>query len=153
MQVYSETDSYIIRKLNSEDFNKGYRELLSDLTKPGSLDESLFQNVFKNIEDSGVCYSIVVIEEKNSGTLIANGTLVEVADVYNDGKVTGLIEDIVVLKRVQGFGFGFKIIQTLKDIARSKGCYKVELDCDESNEGFYKKCGLSKTTIEMSLYF
>ena len=153
MEVYSETDSYIIRKLTKEDFNKGYRELLSDLTKPGSLDERMFETVLSNIGNSGVCYSIVVIEEKSSGTLIANGTLVEVADVYNGGKVTGLIEDIVVLKRAQGSGYGYKIIQTLNDIARSKGCYKVELDCDDSNEGFYRKCGLSKTTMELSQYF
>lgn len=153
MEVYSETDLYIIRKLGPEDFNKGYRDLLSDLTQPGSLDESLFRSVYEKMQSSQVAYTTIVIEEKSSGILIGNGTLVAVADVYNNGKISGLIEDIVVLKRVQGQGYGYKIIQTLKDIASSKGYNKVELDCSESNEKFYNKCGLFTTSAHMGLYF
>lgn len=153
MEVYSETDQYIIRKLDLEDFNKGYKDLLSDLTQPGSLDDSLFRSVYEKMQSSQVDYTTIVIEEKSSGLLIANGTLVAVADAYNNGKISGLIEDIVVLKRMQGHGFGFKIIQTLKDIAHSKGHYKVELDCSESNEKFYNKCGLVTVSAHMGLYF
>jgi glucosamine-phosphate N-acetyltransferase len=37
----------------------------------------------------------------------------------------------------------------LKELAVEKGCYKVILDCSDSNVSFYEKCGFSKTEIMM----
>ena len=35
-----------------------------------------------------------------------------------------------------------QLIQTLIEIGKSKGCYKIILDCSNSVIPFYEKCGL-----------
>ena len=54
-----------------------------------------------------------------------------------------------------GKGLGKGIINFLTDVARRSGCYKVILDCDESNTGFYRKCGYSggHSPVYMAVYF
>lgn len=44
------------------------------------------------------------------------------------------------------------IIEQLKHLAFSKGCYKVILDCAEKNVEFYKRCGFQVKELEMVVY-
>jgi glucosamine-phosphate N-acetyltransferase len=59
------------------------------------------------------------------------------------------------LSSSSGKGLGKGIIDFLTDVARRSGCYKVILDCDESNTGFYAKCGYSggHSPVYMAVYF
>jgi GNAT superfamily N-acetyltransferase len=45
------------------------------------------------------------------------------------------------------------VIEQLKSIAKAQGCYKVILDCDEKNQGFYEKLGFKKKEVQMAYYF
>ena len=45
------------------------------------------------------------------------------------------------------------IIEQLKVIAQAHKCYKVILDCNEKNQGFYEKLGFKKKEIQMAVYF
>lgn len=45
------------------------------------------------------------------------------------------------------------IIEQLKIIAQAKKCYKVILDCNEANQGFYEKLGFKRKEIQMAVYF
>jgi GNAT superfamily N-acetyltransferase len=49
------------------------------------------------------------------------------------GGIIGHIEDIAVSKSMQGRKLGIRIINTLEDIGRAVGCYKIILDCSVSN--------------------
>lgn len=88
--------------------------------------------------------------------------------IHNLGLV-GHIEDIAVAKDQQGKKLGLYLIQMLDHIAKEVGCYKVclvvlrletsmltsfqtILDCSETNEGFYLKCGFKRAGLEMSHY-
>ncbi len=53
----------------------------------------------------------------------------------------------------RGQNLGRLIIETLKEIGRSKGCYKVILDCVEENIPFYVKCGFVQSEVRMAAYF
>ena len=53
----------------------------------------------------------------------------------------------------RGQNLGRLIIETLKEIGRSKGCYKVILDCVEGNVPFYVKCGFVQGEVRMAAYF
>jgi len=66
--------------------------------------------------------------------------------------LTGHIEDIAVAKDQQGKKLGLRIIQALDFIAKEVGCYKTILDCSETNEGFYVKCGFRRAGLEMAHY-
>jgi glucosamine-phosphate N-acetyltransferase len=47
--------------------------------------------------------------------------------------LVGHIEDIAVSKTMQGRKLGLKIINTLEEIGRGQGCYKIILDCSKDN--------------------
>lgn len=72
--------------------------------------------------------------------------------IHNLG-VVGHIEDIAVAKDQQGKKLGLRIIQALDYIAAKIGCYKSILDCSETNEGFYVKCGFRRAGLEMAHYY
>ena len=42
-----------------------------------------------------------------------------------------------------------RVIQALMEFAKAAGCYKVILDCGESNVAFYEKCGLTRKEVQM----
>ena len=46
-------------------------------------------------------------------------------------------------------GIGQMMIEHLKEIAMERSCYKVILNCNKSNVGFYKKCGFYQKEIQM----
>ncbi|KAJ8120062.1 hypothetical protein O1611_g10461 [Lasiodiplodia mahajangana] len=78
--------------------------------------------------------------------------LVERKFIHNLGLV-GHIEDIAVAKDQQGKKLGLRLIQALDFIAEKVGCYKTILDCSETNEGFYLKCGFRRAGLEMAHYY
>jgi len=45
------------------------------------------------------------------------------------------------------------LIEAAADAAKAAGCYKVILDCSESNVAFYEKCGLTRKEVQMVRYF
>ncbi|KAM7260465.1 hypothetical protein ACFE04_016206 [Oxalis oulophora] len=65
----------------------------------------------------------------------------------------GHIDDVVVDPSARGKQLGKKIVDFLTKHARSKGCYKVILDCSVDNKSFYEKCGYKHKDIQMSKYF
>jgi glucosamine-phosphate N-acetyltransferase len=140
-----------IRRLEGNDYNLGYVELLSELTKVGNISKENWIERFNTIKYSNLI-EIWVIHDTDSNKIIATGTiLIEPKFIHNCGKV-GHIEDIVTSKKFNGKGLGKKIINLLTERAKINDCYKVILDCSEHNVGFYEKCGFSVKGREMSLY-
>jgi glucosamine-phosphate N-acetyltransferase len=65
--------------------------------------------------------------------IVAGGSIIlERKFVRSAGRV-GHIEDIAVSKRMQGRKLGLRIINTLEEIGRAVGCYKIILDCSKDN--------------------
>lgn len=84
--------------------------------------------------------------------IIATATLlVELKFIRNCGKC-GHIEDVVVDTSYRGLRLGLRVVEALITAAKDSGCYKVILDCSESNAPFYEKCGLIKKEIQMVRY-
>jgi glucosamine-phosphate N-acetyltransferase len=44
-------------------------------------------------------------------------------------------------------------VNALVEEANERQCYKVILDCDEANVGFYEKAGLVRKEVQMAKYF
>lgn len=65
----------------------------------------------------------------------------------------GHIEEIAIVKELQGKGLGLKMIQAITALGESVGCYKNILNCGLHNEPFYAKCGYHNSGTEMSRYF
>lgn len=135
-----------IRLLKTEDYYKGFLELLGQLTITPIVSYQDFCERFNEIDNL-----IYVIEENN--IIIATASIfIEKKFIRNLG-IVGHIEDVVVDNKYHGQGLGKKLILHLLEIAKNNKCYKVILDCSEENVGFYEKCGFENKGIEMAKYF
>lgn len=141
---------HTIRNLEVEDYEKGYLNLLENLTvvEPENITQNMFCQFVKQLNINHVVY---VIEHENQ--IIGSGTvLIEQKIIHGCGKVAH-IEDIVVSPLHTGKQLGSFIIQALVNYAKEQKCYKVILDCNESLIKFYNKNGFEKKGLEMGLYF
>lgn len=145
-------DQYRVRKLEVADIMRGYLELLAQLTvvEPVSLTE--WQRRYSEIGDHPQ-YTLLVVEDTSAGRVVAAGTLlIELKFIRGCGSV-GHIEDVVVDASCRGLKLGQRVVSALVDAARADGCYKVILDCAESNADFYAKSGFQRKEVQMVQYF
>ncbi|KAJ3351601.1 Glucosamine-phosphate N-acetyltransferase-like protein [Allomyces javanicus] len=145
-------DGYVIRPLEAADFDKGYLQLLAELTEVGSIERDAFNERFAYFQKHNDTYCPLVIEDTNVGKVVGAGTVViEHKFLHELGKV-GHIEDIVVDANQRGKKLGLRVIAALVFISKQLGSYKTILNCSEGNIGFYEKCGFTKKEVEMVMY-
>jgi glucosamine-phosphate N-acetyltransferase len=128
----------VIRKIIESDVDNGYLESLDALRKASNLDRSKAKSILKKIMRNPDHVIFVAMQENR--VVGATTLLIEQKFIHDGGKV-GHIEDVVVSEGVQGKGIGEKIIRFVLDYAKSEGCYKTILDCDDKVKPFYEKLG------------
>ena len=138
------------RNLQKNDFNLGYLDLLSQLTEVNK--NNISSEKFSNFIDKlGENHKIIIIINNNK--IIATGTLLIENKIIHSISKVGHIEDIVVDSNSKGLGIGKKIVNYLTNLAKENNCYKVILNCNDHNIGFYQKCGYQKKETQMVKYF
>ena len=145
-------DHFIVRKLEYGDYNKGYIEVLSQLStiNKNLMCENKF-NIFIDELPSNI--HIFVIYDTRLDKIVGTGTIIiESKIIHNFGKV-GHIEDVVVDSHYRGYGLGKIIVNYLIDYSKLNNCYKIILMASDENVEFYKKLGLNKKDNSMALYF
>jgi len=138
-----------IRRLMPDDYNSNYIDLLGQLTHVGSISPNRFKQQFTVLPH-------IYIIEMSSDTgrrIIGSGTLLIEPKIIHECGSVGHIEDIVIDEEHRGQGLGQIMVNHLIAQAKTIGCYKVILNCEESNVLFYEKCGLQRKEIEMVKYF
>lgn len=143
-------EGYKIRPMEPTDYS--VLKILEVLTTVGSIGEEQFSLQVEEWKLNDRIYNPLVVTNNNDDVVACGMLFVEFKLIHELGKV-GHIEDIAVRSDQQGLQLGKHLILALTEIARSKGCYKVILDCDEKNVGFYQKCGYSVAGVEMSIRF
>ncbi|GAO18791.1 uncharacterized protein UV8b_05900 [Ustilaginoidea virens] len=149
-------DGYVLRALRPGDFDTGFLDCLRVLTTVGDMTKDQFEQQFRRMQQQQNYY-IVVIEDTSrpdkTRSVVATGALmIEHKFIHSLGSV-GHIEDIAVAKDQQGKKLGLRLIQALDRVAEALGCYKCILDCNDSNEGFYVKCGFRRAGLQMAHYY
>lgn len=96
-------------------------------------------------------YFPYVITNETDRIVAAGTLLVEHKFIRACGSV-GHVEDIVVDSQQRGKNLGRVLLETLRDLAIERGCYKVILDCEEAKVQFYEKCGFDAKGRQMALY-
>jgi glucosamine-phosphate N-acetyltransferase len=143
---------FIVRALEPMDYDKGFLKCLAMLTTVGPLSKSEFMDRYNYFKAHNHEYFTIVIEDVQKKVIVGAGTLlVERKFIHSNGLV-GHIEDIVTHSDYRGLNLGRIVIETLKGIGKSVGCYKIILDCSTSNVPFYQKCGFEKKEVEMAWY-
>ena len=140
-----------IRKLEYEDYNKGFFEILGQLTsaKKPSYEDFKKQVDLINKRNVEQIYVATCDEKKLLGTICV---FVEVKFIHGLSKI-GHIEDFVVEEKVRRKKIGSKLIESAKKFCEENGCYKIILDCDDDLICFYEKFGFKKKANSMQLYY
>ena len=128
------------RPLEISDYDKGYVQLISQLTKVGVMEEELFQRQFKAMKSTG-CHYVFVIEDVTKHIVVANATLLIEHKFAHSAAQRGRIEDVVVHNEYRGQHLGLLMLETLTMLGRKLSCYKISLDCTPDMASYYKKFG------------
>lgn len=142
--------NYSRHHLHVDDYEKGYVELLSQLTECGPVSFLTYRSFRFNLNPHHI---VLVIEDCDRQKIIAAGTLLIEPKIIHSGAPVGHIEDIVTDCSVRGQGFGKNIVLRLVWHAKEAGCYKAILDCKVKNISFYEKCGFMVKGTEMEILF
>ncbi|KAL4805839.1 acyl-CoA N-acyltransferase [Aspergillus unguis] len=140
-------ENYTIRAVRRSDFHRGYLDVLRVLTTVGEISEADWNKRFNWISTRNDEYYLLVIVDGDDKVVATGSLIVERKFIHSLGLV-GHIEDIAVEKGQQGKKLGLRVIQALDYVAE-----QTILDCSETNEGFYLKCGFKKAGLEMAHYY
>jgi glucosamine-phosphate N-acetyltransferase len=139
-------DSLIYRKLTIDDY-QSFLLLIKDFRATTFTEEMFVENLNKIMHSS----DIYVVEYQNQ--LIATGTIIyETKFIFNICTLAH-IEDICVKIEYRNQSLGKYIVNKLVNIAKENKCYKVTLDCADTNIAFYEKCNFEKRGNQMTVFF
>ncbi|XP_058968435.2 glucosamine 6-phosphate N-acetyltransferase-like [Pocillopora verrucosa] len=142
LSVENPGDNLILRPLRADDYDKGFLQLLGQLTKVGEVTKEKFFERFHAMQSCPGTYYLIVIEDVELVKLVACGTLVVEQKFIHDTAVRGRIEDIVVDGSCRGKKIGKLIVETLILLGKKLGCYKISLECKDPLLTFYTQFGL-----------
>ena len=141
--------NFTITQLQCNDYYNGFLQLLEQLTTVNS-NEISHDDFSKYMEK--INSTVFVVKHDTDGKIIATATaLIENKFIHKLSSVCH-IEDVVVDSKYRNNGLGKKLIDHCVEYAKTKGCYKIILNCSEKNIQFYEKCGFKNKNVEMSLY-
>ena len=127
-----------IRKLEKEDFQKGFLNSLDTLREASNISKEKALEIFNLIQSNP--NHIIVVAEINDRIIGSTTLLIEPKFIHQGGFV-GHIEDVVVSKEFQGNQIGEKIVKYVLELAKKHNCYKTILNCSDEVKQFYEKIG------------
>lgn len=127
-----------IRKLEKEDFQKGFLNSLDTLREASNISKEKALEIFNLIQSNP--NHIIVVAEINDRIVGSTTLLIEPKFIHQGGFV-GHIEDVVVSKEFQGNQIGEKIVKYVLELAKKHNCYKTILNCSDEVKQFYEKIG------------
>ncbi|XP_012724205.1 glucosamine 6-phosphate N-acetyltransferase [Fundulus heteroclitus] len=131
-------DDLVLRPLCTADFNKGFFQVLSQLTKTGEVTPEQFVSKFKHMKKTGDYY-VVVVEDTNLGQVVATATLIIEHKFIHSCAKRGRVEEVVVSDVCRGKQLGKLLVSTLTLLSKKMNCYKITLECAPTNVAFYQK--------------
>ncbi|XP_038207053.1 probable glucosamine 6-phosphate N-acetyltransferase [Zerene cesonia] len=130
----------VVRPLQRSDYDKGFLQLLSQLTNTGNITRKQFDERFTQMKMSGGYY-VTVIEDKRISKIIGAATLTVEQKFIHNCSLRGRLEDVVVNDTYRGKQLGKLIVVTVSLLAHELGCYKMSLDCKDKLIKFYESLG------------
>lgn len=136
--------------LTKDDYDKGYFELLMQLTKCEKPSKEGFLKRLDLIYKIG--NTSIIVGERDSKIVSSISLIFEYKFIRNLGIVCH-VEDVIVSDDCRGLKLGSKLLDMARKFAKDMNCYKIILDCDVSVKGFYEKQGYIEKSKGMALYF
>jgi len=138
-------DGLLMRPLRIDDYEKGYLQLLAQLTVVGSLTQKDFENTFYAMKAARNTYYVVVVEDLNTSRIVGATTLLIEQKFIHDAGLRGRIEDVVVDNGYRSKQLGKLLVETCTELGKQYlKCYKMSLDCKEPLINFYGQFGYKR---------
>lgn len=157
--------SLTLRPLQSDDYKHGFDTIYDALVQSDTkLTESTFTSNFNDMRHQSpkVYYPLVLAtvpattdtkdENVASFRIVGCATLLIERKLLRGGSTAAHIEDVVIAPSHQGQKLGKLLIDACVQLASRLECYKIILDCETRNVGFYEKCGFVERGVEMKKY-
>lgn len=134
-------EGLLVRPLAKQDYEKGFLQLLKELTSVGNISYDAWESRFDEMKACKDTYFVVVIEDTVLNKIIGASTLVvEKKFIHDCGKV-GRVEDVVVSNEYRGRQLGKLAVAMMQPLAKKFGCYKVTLNCTDDMVKYYSGLG------------
>lgn len=133
-------DNLIVRPLYLSDYNRGFLQLLEQLTLVGDVSQEQFAKQFYAMRDSKAHY-VSVVEDTSTGRIAAAATCAIEMKFIHECCLRSRLEDVVVDKAYRGRRLGLLLVDVVKLISKYTGAYKLSLDCKDENIAYYEKVG------------
>lgn len=130
----------IIRRLTDGDYTSFY-DLIQEF-RPTQFTKEAFCTILNTIERSSTIWVIEI-----DGVLVATATIIYEHKFIFNTCVYAHIEDVCVRKSHRRQGLGKVLMEHL--LKQASHCYKVTLDCADTNVAFYEACGLERRGNQM----
>ena len=141
LTISSPGEGLRVRSLCSEDFDRGFLELLGQLTSVGSISSEEWEVRFQAMKECKGTYYVVVIEDVNLARVIGAATLVIEKKFIHSCGLVGRLEDVVVSDVYRGKQLGKLVVAVTSLLATKLGCYKITLNCNDKMIKFYSNMG------------
>ena len=132
-----------VRPLCLEDYDRGFLQLLGQLTSVGEISREQWQQRWEEMKNCNSTYYVIVIED----TTVAGGLIIGAASMVMEKKFihscgsVGRLEDVVVSDVYRGKQLGKLVVSLASLLAVKLGCYKVTLNCNDKMIKFYSSLG------------
>ncbi|XP_076441691.1 putative glucosamine 6-phosphate N-acetyltransferase [Babylonia areolata] len=137
-------EGLIIRPLALSDFDKGYMQLLQQLTKVGDVPQEKFEDRFRQMKSCPDTYYIVVIEDTTTTQVIGSASLIKEQKFIHGASARARVEDVVVSDLYRGKQLGKVLLDVLLLLSKEIGCYKISLECKDPMVQFYSLFDLKR---------
>jgi glucosamine-phosphate N-acetyltransferase len=134
-------EGLVIRPLAKQDYEKGFLQLLKELTSVGNISPEAWEKRFNDMKQCKDTYFIVVIEDITLNKVIGASTLVVEKKFIHECGMVGRVEDVVVSNEYRGRQLGKLAVGLMQPLAKKLGCYKVTLNCTDDMIKYYTGLG------------
>ena len=134
-------DNLALRPLRRDDYERGYFDLLAQLTEVGDVGKIDYERRFDNMKRSNGTYYTCVVEETSINKVVASVTLVYEQKFIRSTGARGRIEDVVVDQEFRGKRLSKVLLDVLGQMSKKLGCYKVSLECKDWLRKHYEQFG------------
>ncbi len=113
------------------------------------LTEEEFLAIYEDRQKLGIKTFVAVGEKVFTDQVLGTASLFFETKFIHNGSKVAHVEDVAVQPDLHGQGIGRALMAHCETVARSNGCYKIVLDCDSSNAGFYERLGYVRHDMKM----
>jgi glucosamine-phosphate N-acetyltransferase len=137
------SEDLLLRPLKSGDFERGYMDVIAQLSSPGEVTKSIFTDTFKRMLRCPETYYVYVIENTAENRIVGTATLFIEQKFLRGCSKRGFLEDVVVCESHRNRQLGKLLVAVAENLAKAMGLYKLTLTCKDAMIPFYCKLGYS----------